>query len=120
MTRGHGGATRGIEASRGATQPNRGRTTITTTEKATGAEAKAKAKARKKRTRKKRTGGTQAQAIVARLRHKNGATVDQLMEASGASRRNVQWYLSQYVKRKLGLPLVREGEVYRIAGRPRS
>ena len=67
---------------------------MTTTEETTGAEAKAKAKARKKRTRKKRTGGTQAQAIVARLRHKGGATVEQLMEASRASKKNVQWYLS--------------------------
>ncbi len=88
---------------------------MTTAEETTGAEAKAKAKARKKRT-----GGTQAQAIVARLRHKGGATVEQLMEASRASKKNVQWYLSQHVKRKLGLPLVREGEVYRIADRPRS
>ncbi len=92
---------------------------MTTVEETTGAEAKAKANARKKRTREKRTGGTQAQAIVARLRHKDGATVEQLMEASRASKKNVQWYLSQHVKRKLELPLVREGKVYRIADRPR-
>ncbi len=86
---------------------------MTTAEETTGAEAKAKA-------RKKRTGVSQADAIVARPRHKDGATIEQLMEASSASRSNVQWCLSQHVKRKLGLPLVREGEVYRIADRPRS
>ena len=83
-------------------------------------EAKAKARARRKQTRKKQAGGMQAQAIVTQLRHKDGATIEQLMEASRASKKNVQWYLSQHVKRKLGLPLVREGEVYRIAGARKS
>ena len=70
--------------------------------------------------RKVRTGTKQA-LVVEMLRRPEGATVDQIMEATGWQRHTVRGAFAGALKKKLGLTVTSEkvedrGRVYRVAG----
>ena len=70
--------------------------------------------------RKARTGTKQA-LVVEMLRRPEGATVDQIMDATGWQRHTVRGAFAGAIKKKLGLAIVSEkiegrGRVYRVAG----
>ena len=70
--------------------------------------------------RKARTGTKQA-LVVEMLRRSEGATVDQIMEATGWQRHTVRGAFAGAIKKKLGLAVTSEkvadrGRVYRVAG----
>ena len=70
--------------------------------------------------RKARTGTKQA-LVVEMLRRSEGATVDQIMEATGWQRHTVRGAFAGALKKKLGLAVTSEkvqdrGRVYRVAG----
>ena len=70
--------------------------------------------------RKARTGTKQA-LVVEMLRRSEGATVDQIMEATGWQRHSVRGAIAGALKKKLGLAVTSEkvedrGRVYRVAG----
>ena len=69
---------------------------------------------------KQRTGTKQA-LVVEMLRRSEGATVDQIMEATGWQRHTVRGAFAGALKKKLGLAVASEkvegvGRVYRVAG----
>ena len=69
---------------------------------------------------KQRTGTKQA-LVVEMLRRAEGATVDQIMEATGWQRHTVRGAFAGALKKKLGLAIASEkvvdrGRVYRVAG----
>ena len=69
---------------------------------------------------KARTGTKQA-LVVEMLRRSEGATVDQIMEATGWQRHTVRGAFAGALKKKLGLTIASEkvedrGRVYRVAG----
>ncbi len=70
--------------------------------------------------RQARTGTKQA-LVVEMLRRSEGATVDQIMEATGWQRHSVRGAFAGALKKKLGLAVTSEkvedrGRVYRVAG----
>ena len=70
--------------------------------------------------RKARTGTKQA-LVVEMLRRSEGATVDQIMEATGWQRHTVRGAFAGAIKKKLGLAIASEkveggARVYRVAG----
>ena len=70
--------------------------------------------------RKARTGTKQA-LVVEMLRRSEGATVDQIMEATGWQRHSVRGAFAGALKKKLGLAVTSEkvegrGRIYRVAG----
>ena len=69
---------------------------------------------------KQRTGTKQA-LMIEMLRRPEGATVDQIMEATGWQRHSVRGAFAGAIKKKLGLAVTSEkvedrGRVYRVAG----
>ena len=58
--------------------------------------------------------------VVAMLREKRGASIDQLVKATGWQKHSVRGAISGAVKKKLGLKIASEkserGRVYRIVG----
>ena len=69
---------------------------------------------------KQRTGTKQA-LVVEMLRRSEGATVDQIMDATGWQRHSVRGAIAGAIKKKLGLAVTSEkvedrGRVYRVAG----
>ena len=94
------------------------------TEPAAPAPAKAKKAATVRNganaPRKARTGTKQA-LVVEMLRRSEGATVDQIMEATGWQRHTVRGAFAGALKKKLGLAVTSEkvedgARVYRVAG----
>lgn len=63
--------------------------------------------------------GSKQQSIVQLLKRSKGATIDELMEATGWQRHSVHGALSGAIKKRLQLPLISmkeaRGHVYRIA-----
>ena len=65
--------------------------------------------------------GTKQALVVEMLRRSEGATVDQIMEATGWQRHSVRGAFAGALKKKLGLAIASEkvedrGRVYRVAG----
>ena len=70
--------------------------------------------------RKTRT-GTKLALMIEMLRRPEGATVDQIMDATGWQRHSVRGAFAGAIKKKLGLAVTSEkvegrGRVYRVAG----
>lgn len=51
---------------------------------------------------------TKSNLIIARLRRKNGASIDDLVDATGWQAHSVRGFLSGTIKKKLGLDLASE------------
>ncbi len=83
-------------------------------------------KAPKQRTRAAKTGGpragTKQATLINLLKRKTGATIDDLVKATGWQPHSVRGAISGTLKKKLGLtvtsePIEKRGRVYRIVGR---
>jgi hypothetical protein len=57
--------------------------------------------------------GTKKDLVLALLRRDQGASLDELMTATGWQAHSVRGFLSGTVKKKLGLTVTREGATYR-------
>ncbi len=66
--------------------------------------------------------GTKQALLIDLLKRKKGATIDELVEATGWQAHSVRGAISGALKKKLGLtvtsePIEKRGRVYRIVGR---
>lgn len=73
------------------------------------------AKAKAKTTKAANKGPSQSEIIVDLISRPDGVTVEELSEKSGASIKNVRWYMSQHVKKKLGMTITKDGDIYKAA-----
>ncbi len=66
------------------------------------------------------TAKSKQEAIIQLLKRVQGASIEELMEATGWQRHSVRGTLSGVLKKRLGLPVITEcgehGRIYRIAG----
>lgn len=67
------------------------------------------------------SGPTKQNAVLKLLRRKNGASLSEIMEATGWQQHSVRGFLSGTVKKKLGMEVISErsetrGRVYRASG----